>query len=111
MMKKPTKILTYALFVLLLGGCSWLSPFKLDIQQGNILDEEAIAQLSTGMTEEQVVFLLGTPLLTAPDNPAQWDYIYQLRRGEKLLEREKLRLMFTPDDQGNLRLSEINHQP
>jgi outer membrane protein assembly factor BamE len=111
MMKKPTKTLTFVLFALFLGGCSWVSPFKQDIQQGNILDEEAISQLKAGMSEEQVLYLLGSPLLTTPGNPAQWDYIYQMRKGADLIKRETLRLEFQPDGSGNQRLSKIDHQP
>lgn len=111
MMKKPTKILAFVLITLLLGGCSWLSPFKQEIQQGNILDEEAIAQLTVGMSEAQVRYLLGSPLLVSPGNPAQWDYIEQTRRGTELINRETLRLEFKPDSSGSLRLSSIQHQP
>lgn len=111
MMKKPTKILAFILCILLLGGCGWLSPFKQNIQQGNILDEEAVAQLAPGMTEEQVLYLLGTPLLKAPDNPASWNYVYQVRRGEALLERKSLHLEFAPGPQGTLQLKTIQQQP
>ena len=37
--------------------------FKMDVEQGNKLSNEAIAKVKTGMTVEQVNFLLGTPLL------------------------------------------------
>lgn len=115
MNKKPTKTVNFILIALFLsfflGGCSWFSPYKQDIQQGNILDEEAVAQLKIGMNQAQVLYILGTPLLKAPDNPNQWDYISQLRQGQKLIERETLRLSFIPNNFGELRLSEINHQP
>lgn len=115
MHKKPTKTVTFILialvFSLFLGGCSWLDPYKQDIQQGNILDEEAVAQLKTGMSQAQVLYILGTPLLKAPNNPLQWDYIYQLRQSTQLLERETLRLHFVTNSRGEMRLSQINHVP
>ncbi|WP_051168146.1 outer membrane protein assembly factor BamE [Marinospirillum minutulum] len=111
MNKKPTKILTFMLIAFFLGGCSWFSPYKQGIQQGNILDEEAIEQLKIGMSQEQVVYLLGTPLLKSPNNPYQWDYIYQLRQGQKLIERETLRVNFETNAKGELRLSKFVHQP
>jgi len=111
MNKKPTKILAFILIALFLGGCSWLTPYKQGIQQGNILDEEAIGQLKTGMSQEQVIYLLGTPLLKSPNNPLQWDYIYQLRKGQDLIERETLRVTFETDTKGELRLSHFIHQP
>lgn len=83
-----------------LTACSWLSPYKQPIQQGNIYDAEQLEQLKTGMTPEQVTYLLGSPLLTAPNNPLVWDYLYQLRRGVNLEERKKLRLIFTANAAG-----------
>lgn len=111
MNKKPTKILTFMLIAFLLGGCSWFSPYKQGIQQGNILDEEAIEKLKIGMSQEQVIYLLGTPLLKSPNNPHQWDYIYQLRQGQKLVERETLRVNFETNAKGELKLSKFVHQP
>lgn len=111
MNKKPTKILTFILITFFLGGCSWFSPYKQSIQQGNILDKEAIEQLKIGMSQEQVVYLLGTPLLKSPNNLKQWDYIYQLRQGQNLIERETLRINFETNPKGELRLSKFLHQP
>lgn len=111
MNKRPTKILTFILFAFILGGCSWLSPYQQGIQQGNILDQESIEQLKIGMSQEQVLYLLGTPLLKAPNSPLQWDYIYQLRQGQKLIERETLRLNFEQNAQGELLLSKFVHKP
>ncbi|HKM14531.1 MAG TPA: outer membrane protein assembly factor BamE [Marinospirillum sp.] len=114
MHKKPTKILTFMLFAFFisvsLGGCSLFSPYQQGIPQGNILDEEAVAQLKVGMSQAQVLYILGTPLLKAPDNPNQWDYIAQLRQGQQLIERETLRLNFAINSQGELRLSNFDHQ-
>ncbi len=118
MHKKPTKTLTFILLAILLAlflgfslsGCSLFSPYQQNISQGNILDEEAVTQLKIGMSQAQVLYILGTPLLKAPDNPNQWDYIAQLRQGQKLVERETLRLNFAINDQGELRLSDFNYQ-
>ncbi|NLW06255.1 MAG: outer membrane protein assembly factor BamE [Pseudomonadaceae bacterium] len=114
MNKKPTKTVNFLLITLLLStflsGCSWFSPYKQGIQQGNILDEKAVEQLKIGMSQEQVLYILGSPLLTAPNNPNQWDYIAQLRLGQKLVKRETLRLNFEVNNQGELRLSQLNHQ-
>ncbi|GLR64083.1 outer membrane protein assembly factor BamE [Marinospirillum insulare] len=111
MNKKPTKILTFMLIAFFLSGCSWISPYKQGVQQGNILDEESIEQLKVGMSQEQVVYLLGTPLLKAPNNPHQWDYVYQLRQGQKLIKRETLRVNFEVDARGELKLAQFTHQP
>lgn len=108
---KPTKTLALILIAFILGGCSWLSPYQQSIQQGNILDSESIEQLQVGMTQEQVLYLLGSPLLTAPNNSQQWDYIYQIRLGQKLVTRETLRLHFETSNQGMPRLAKFDHHP
>ena len=43
---------------------SKLTPYKVDIQQGNFVSSEMLSKLKPGMTKEQVRFVLGTPLLT-----------------------------------------------
>lgn len=91
---KPTKLLGLFLLVFSLSACSWLSPYQRSLQQGNILDAASIEQLEVGMSEAQVLYLLGTPLLKAPANPGRWDYVYQLRVGDELLERQALQLNF-----------------
>jgi outer membrane protein assembly factor BamE len=107
-MKKPTKILIYALLALLITGCSWLGPYKRDIQQGNLLDDEALDQLKVGMRPDQVKYLLGTPLLTPLGQPNQWDYVYQVRSGQQLKARKRVSLVFEPDENNRLQVASIN---
>jgi len=107
-MKKPTKILTYVLLALLISGCSWLAPHKRDIQQGNLLDQKDLDQLEVGMRQDQVQYLLGNPLLTPLGKDNQWDYVYQLRRGQQLLARQKVSLVFEPAEDGQLRVAQID---
>lgn len=57
--------------------------YKIDIPQGNLVKDEQIEKMQIGMTEEQVTFLLGTPLLVDPFHQDQWDYIYQFTPGTK----------------------------
>ena len=68
------------LLALLMAGCGsrLFTVFKIDIQQGNIVDPEKVEQLQVGMTKEQVEFLMGTPLIADPFHPDRWDYVYFL---------------------------------
>jgi outer membrane protein assembly factor BamE len=55
--------------------------YRIDIQQGNLLDDEDIAQVEVGMTRSQVQFLLGTPMVSDSFHRDRWDYAYYFRRG------------------------------
>jgi outer membrane protein assembly factor BamE len=65
------------LLALLLVGCV----YRMDIQQGNLLDVEQVEQVEVGMTRSQVRFLLGTPMVIDSFDADRWDYVYSLRRG------------------------------
>ncbi|MFN4263620.1 MAG: outer membrane protein assembly factor BamE [Thioalkalivibrionaceae bacterium] len=78
-----------------LAGCSLASGFRLDVQQGNALDAERVDQLQVGMTERQVLFLLGSPAITAAFREGErWDYVYFRRPGIGRSERAKLTIHF-----------------
>ena len=66
-----------ALLTLALAACV----YRIDIQQGNLLDEKAINQIDLGMTRSQVQFLLGTPMVSDSFHRDRWDYAYYYRRG------------------------------
>lgn len=78
---------------LLLTACGSLV-YKQDIQQGNVLDDEAVAELETGMTKRQVQVLLGTPSIHSPFHQNRWDYMntYAPRGGKA--EKRVLTLYF-----------------
>lgn len=63
---------------------------KLSVQQGNYLEADQVAKVETGMTRDQVRFLLGTPLANNPFSADRWDYVYMYRNGRtgEVLRRE-----------------------
>ena len=69
----------------LLAACSsptgYFNAYKIDIQQGNVVTQEMVAQLKPGQTRDQVRFILGTPLLTDIFHQERWDYVYTYRNG------------------------------
>jgi len=89
-------ILTSVLCIGLLSGC-FLKPHRIDVQQGNYLDQAAVHKLKPGMTRSQVRFLLGTPLITDPFHPERWDYMFIDRKAGKLKEERRLTLYFDGD--------------
>ncbi len=108
-MKTPVVITFTLLFLsLTLSACSWFTPYQQTLEQGNLSDPEQLNQLHLGMSAEQVIYLLGSPLIKTPDNPQEWDYIYQKRQGTKLLERTFMRLEFASNSKGQLTLQKIS---
>jgi outer membrane protein assembly factor BamE len=65
------------LMTLALAACV----YRIDIQQGNLLEDTDVAQVEVGMTRSQVQFLLGTPMIADSFHRDRWDYAYYLRRG------------------------------
>lgn len=63
------------------GFFGFFTPYKPDIHQGNFVSKEMLAQLKEGMTQDQVRFVLGTPLLTDIFHTDRWDYIFRLQKG------------------------------
>jgi outer membrane protein assembly factor BamE len=78
-------ILMITLFILGFGliGCV-IKPYVPDIQQGNIIDQEAISHLKVGMSREEVRELLGDPVLTNIFDRRCWIYAYtnQIKGGK-----------------------------
>lgn len=71
------RVASLVVAVLVLSACV----YRIDIQQGNLLDDEDIGQVQVGMTRSQVQFLLGTPMVSDSFHRNRWDYAYYLRRG------------------------------
>lgn len=59
---------------------NWITPYKVDVIQGNFISKEQVEQLQAGMTREQVKALLGTPLLASLFHADRWDYVFTLKR-------------------------------
>ena len=97
------KLLTLPL-ILAFAGCKQLpdvptiiSPYKIDIQQGNVVTQEMIAKLKVGMTRAQVRFALGSPLVVDPFRTDRWDYVYSYQKQGKEAERRRVTVIFDED--------------
>lgn len=91
----------FILLVLLCTSCGTalptIKPYKLDVQQGNVVTSKMLLQLRPGMTKSQVRFIMGTPLIQDSFHGNRWDYVYQLREGGKLIEQRRVILDFQSD--------------
>ncbi len=77
-----------------LPGLSSIKPYRIDIQQGNYLSAEMVAQLKEGMTREQVRFILGTPLVADIFHANRWDYVFYRELGDGRKENHRVSVFF-----------------
>ncbi|MDQ8023495.1 MAG: outer membrane protein assembly factor BamE [Moraxellaceae bacterium] len=74
------------------SGTQW--PYKIDVRQGNYVTQEMLAQLKPGMTQEQVRFIMGSPLLIDTFRTDRWDYVYRFTPGKGPVEQRRVALFF-----------------
>jgi outer membrane protein assembly factor BamE len=88
------KILYTFLILFLTNNCSLPRVYELVVSQGNLIDEEMMMKLEIGMTESQVKYVLGSPLISDTFTPDRWDYYTSVTQGEKKFTEKKLTLYF-----------------
>lgn len=87
----------------LLAGCSFgtitdrLNPYRIDVRQGNYVDQEMVAQLKRGMSRDQVRFLLGSPLIADAFRTDRWDYVYWFKPGQGEAQQRVISVFFVAD--------------
>lgn len=107
-MRRPFHPLLCATAALLtLGGCESLqrtdslvgliTPYRIDIVQGNAITREQAALVRPGMTRLQVRDALGTPLVADPFHADRWDYVFTLRRAGAQPQRRNVVVTFEND--------------
>jgi outer membrane protein assembly factor BamE len=94
---------------LVLTGCSTVSSigdviprslertslfYKMDVQQGNSVDQAMINRLQPGMSKTQVQYVMGTPMLVDVFHLDRWDYYFSLHKGSGEKEQRQLSLYF-----------------
>lgn len=90
----------YLIILFLLAGCKevplipTLTPHKMDIRQGNYVTQEMVDKLKPGMTQKEVRFHLGTPLIVDPFRTDRWDYVYTYKHKGDLVEQRRLAVIF-----------------
>lgn len=91
-----------------LAGCSSLdgasnriasivTPYKVDVVQGNFVSREQVEALQPGMSRQQVREILGTPLVTSLFHADRWEYVFTLKRPGEEVQSRKLTVFFKGD--------------
>ncbi|CRK85727.1 Outer membrane protein assembly factor BamE [Candidatus Providencia siddallii] len=91
------KLLIISLIILLtLNGCIFAEYFiyHQNINQGNYLVKKDIDLIVKGMTKEEVVYILGTPILSYPFGTQTWFYVFRQKIGYNTIKQKTLILLF-----------------
>lgn len=76
------------------GLSSLLTPYRIDVRQGNFVTPQMVALLKPGQTRDQVRFILGTPLVADPFHADRWDYVYRFQPGHGEVQQSRLAVFF-----------------
>lgn len=76
-------LLAVVLLAVGVTGCSTIKKvvYRIDVPQGNYLEQDKIQQVQVGMNKAQVQYLLGTPMLQDNFSPNRWNYVFIKREG------------------------------
>ena len=71
-----------------------ITPYKVEVVQGNFVSKEQVQALKPGMGRQQVRDILGTPLVTSVFHSDRWDYVFTLKRHGVQEQARRLTLFF-----------------
>ncbi len=112
--KEPDSIVTHSIWrpwrpallaiiaALTLAACSFPRMHRVTVQQGNVITQEMVDQLSPGMTREQVAFVMGEPVIRNPFNADRWDYVYSMHIPGTPTAIVRMSLFFSGDELSHL---------
>lgn len=107
-LRQSRLVLAAAAALALLAGCgtvddvshritSSITPYKVEVVQGNFVSKEQVDALQAGMSREQVRQILGSPLVTSLFHSDRWDYVFTLNRKGLPEQQRRLTVFFKGD--------------
>lgn len=105
-MNKIILLIAFSIFISsIITGCSKRADgtrkiplvYRVDIQQGNVIEQSMIDKLEPGMSKSKVRFIMGTPLLVDPFHSNRWEYIYSIEPGGGERAQRHIALFFKDD--------------
>lgn len=90
-----------------LSACSYLTPYRIEIVQGNVVTKEMIAQIQPGLGRTQVREILGSPLLTDIFHKDRWDYVFSIRRRGTEYQERRVTIFFKDDKVDHFEASDL----
>jgi outer membrane protein assembly factor BamE len=106
--RPPRIALAAAAMAALLAGCGTfdnvshrmagaITPYKVEVVQGNFVSREQVEALQPGMGRDQVRAILGTPLVTSLFHGDRWDYVFTMKRQGVEPQQRRLTVFFEGD--------------
>jgi len=74
-----------------------VTPYRIEVVQGNFVSKEQVQALRPGMTRNQVKEILGTPLIASVFHADRWDYAFTIQRKGTQPQQRKLSVFFQND--------------
>ncbi|MFT5132045.1 MAG: outer membrane protein assembly factor BamE [Gammaproteobacteria bacterium] len=91
----------FCVFIIIaLAGCSAEGTrklpgvYRMDIQQGNVIEQEMLDKLKPGMVKDQVHFIMGTPTIVDPFRVDRWEYLYTYSKGGNRRQQRHITIYF-----------------
>jgi outer membrane protein assembly factor BamE len=85
--------------------------YTIDIEQGNMIDQAMVDQLRPNMSKRQVLYIMGSPMLSDTFHEQRWDYLYSDQPGGEARLQKRISLYFNGDNlagvQGDFRPSQL----
>jgi outer membrane protein assembly factor BamE len=78
-------------------ACSYLTLYRIEVVQGNVLTQEQTALVQPGQTKAQVQETLGSPLLSDAFHANRWDYVFTLKRQGAEPQQRRVVALFEGD--------------
>jgi outer membrane protein assembly factor BamE len=74
-----------------------ITPYRIEIVQGNVITSEQIALIKPGRSRAEVREALGSPLIADPFHAQRWDYVFTLRRPGTEVQNRTVVVFFDGD--------------
>jgi outer membrane protein assembly factor BamE len=95
MKQNVLKVFATSLVLAFLAGCAFFTPYKPDLQQGNIITPQMVAQLHTGLTTDQVQNIMeSAPVMENTFDDGTLNYVYTYEPSKGSLSTKKVLLVF-----------------
>ena len=97
------KLIIIPIISLLLTACqllpedAQLKSYRVLVQQGNVIEESKVELLKINMSREQVIFLLGEPVLNNIFDKDRWDYVFFRKRDPEKTQLNMVSIFFKED--------------